>query len=145
MRNKFYAVKTEFTCPASTSNSQSSSSSMSLRHEQGLTPFPFNQYWNISRQHASGSPWFLILIASNFAPDVSNSNWPATLMQPLKLSWASFLRMSSILINSLMLEYHLYVEGTIIITIVKILKLIITWAHNYSACTLRNLLLCAWL
>ena len=75
VRNKFYAVKTEFTCPASTSKSQSSSSSMSLCHEQGLTPFPFNQCWNSSWQHASGSPWFLILIASNFAPNVSNSNW----------------------------------------------------------------------
>ena len=71
----YFSLKIELTCPASTSKSQSSSSSMRLHHEQGLTPLPFNQCWNISRQHASGSPWFFVLIASNFAPNSSNSNW----------------------------------------------------------------------
>ena len=71
----YFSLKTAFTCPASTSKSQSSSSSMSLRHEQGLTPLPFNQSWNISRQHASGSPRFLFSIASNFEPNSSNPNW----------------------------------------------------------------------
>ena len=71
----YFSLKTAFTCPASTSKSQSSSSSMSLRHEQGLTPLPFNQSWNISLQHSCGSLLFLTLIASNFAPNSSNSNW----------------------------------------------------------------------
>ncbi len=71
----YFVLKTDFTCPASTSKSQSSRSSMSLRHEQGLTPLPFNQCWNISRQHSSGSLLFLVLIASNFEPNSSNANW----------------------------------------------------------------------
>ena len=48
--------------------SQSSSSSMSLPHEQGLTPFPLSQCWNMARQQSSGSPRYFCSIDSIFAP-----------------------------------------------------------------------------
>ena len=65
----------DLTPAARSSRSQSSSSSMSLRHEQGLTPFPMSQCWNMSLQHASGSVGWVALITASLVPLLSNSNW----------------------------------------------------------------------
>ena len=52
---------------------QSSMSSMSMRHEQGLTPFPSNQCWKMAWQHDLGSPRCLFSMVSSCAPLGSKS------------------------------------------------------------------------
>ena len=52
---------------------------MSLRHEQGFTPLPSSQCWNMARQQATGSLGWAVLISSNFAPRMSNSSWSPSL------------------------------------------------------------------
>ena len=52
----------------------SSNNSMSLCQEHGFTPFPFNQCWNMERQHTSGSLGWVVLITSNLVPLSSNSS-----------------------------------------------------------------------
>ena len=69
-----HELHADLTPAARSSRSQSSSSSMSLCHEQGLTPFPISQCWNMSLQHALGSLGWVALISLSFEPLLSNSN-----------------------------------------------------------------------
>ena len=41
---------------------------MSLRHEQGLTPFPLSQCWNMARQQSLGSPRHFLSMVSISVP-----------------------------------------------------------------------------
>ena len=70
-----HELHADLTSAARSSRSQSPSSSMSLRHKQGLTPFPLSQCWNMSLQHALGSMGCVALISPSFKPLLSNSNW----------------------------------------------------------------------
>ena len=74
-----HRLHADLTSAARSSRSQSPSSSMSLCHEQGLTPFPLSQCWNMSLQHASGSLGCVALITANLVPFMSNSNWSPSL------------------------------------------------------------------
>ena len=65
---------------ASTSWSKSSSSSTSVRHEQGVTPFPLSQCWNMARQQASPVEWSA-LMSESFEPLSSKSSWSPRLSQ----------------------------------------------------------------
>ena len=58
---------------ASACSSQSSSTWISVRHEQGCNPLPFNQCWNMASQHSSGSPWYFPLMMSSWVPLSSKS------------------------------------------------------------------------
>ena len=53
---------------------------MSVRHEQGVIPFPLSQYWNMARQQASLVEWSA-LISDSFDPLVSKSSWSPRLCQ----------------------------------------------------------------
>ena len=65
---------------ARTTSSKSSSRSMSVRHEQGVSPFPLSQCWNMARQQASLVEWSALIVAS-FEPVLSKSSWSPSLCQ----------------------------------------------------------------
>ena len=78
---------------ASTVRLQSSSNSMSMHHEQGLRPFPFNQCWNIAWQHALGSLGCILSMMPSCVPLSSKSKitarsrqWEATVSMILIFS-----------------------------------------------------------
>ena len=66
---------------ASTCWAQSSSSSMSVLQDEGLTPFPFNQCWNMTLQHASGSLGCFFSMMSSCVPLSSKSRRTPRLRQ----------------------------------------------------------------
>ena len=66
---------------ARTTSSKSSSRSMSVRHEQGVSPFPLSQCWNMARQQATGLLGYSALIRASFEPVLSKSSWSPSLCQ----------------------------------------------------------------
>ena len=68
-----YVYTADSTSFASDSKLLSSKSSMSFRQEHGFTPFPFNQCWNMERQHSSGSVGWVFSISSSLVPLPSKS------------------------------------------------------------------------
>ena len=54
---------------------------MSVRHEQGVSPFPLSQCWNMARQQASGLVGYSALISASFEPLLSKSSWSPMLCQ----------------------------------------------------------------
>ena len=65
---------------ARTTSSKSSSRSMSVRHEQGVSPFPLSQCWNMARQQASLVEWSILMDASS-EPLSSKSSWSPMVCQ----------------------------------------------------------------
>ena len=66
---------------ARTTSSKSSSRSMSVRHEQGVSPFPLSQCWNTARQQATGLAGYSALISASFELVLSKSSWSPILCQ----------------------------------------------------------------
>ena len=79
--NSYDAESTLWMSWARTTSSKSSSRSMRVRHEQGVSPFPLSQCWNMARQQASGLVGYSALISASFEPLLSKSSWSPNFCQ----------------------------------------------------------------